>query len=81
MIRRQGVCNGNPETTVSCHLRMPGVSGFGYIADPIFIAFGCSDCHQWSDTHHDPESLVDFYRGIFRTQQWLYKNGYIEVSA
>lgn len=43
-----GVCNGNPETVVLCHL--PDEShGMGLKSDDISAAFGCSDCHNAID--------------------------------
>jgi len=43
-----GVCNGNPKTTVLCHL--PDEShGMGLKADDFCAAFGCSSCHDVVD--------------------------------
>lgn len=81
MIRVPDVCCGDPQTSVPCHLRMPGLSGFGFIADPIFWAIGCHTCHAWCDSHHDDATRVMFYQGIFRTQQWLYKRGVLVLEA
>lgn len=43
-----GICNGNPETTVLCHL--PSRShGMGYKSDDYWAVFGCSSCHDVID--------------------------------
>lgn len=71
LIRLPQACNGNPETTVPCHFRMLGLSGFGLIPDPIFIAFGCSACHAYVDSHRDAETQLAFAQAVFRTQSRL----------
>lgn len=43
-----GVCNGNPETTVLCHL--PDEShGMAMKSDDLSAAYGCSSCHDAID--------------------------------
>ena len=43
-----GICNGNPETTVLCHL--PSIThGMGYKSDDFWAVFGCSSCHDVID--------------------------------
>jgi hypothetical protein len=43
-----GVCNGNPETTVLCHL--PHEShGMGFKANDLSSGYGCSSCHDVID--------------------------------
>ena len=81
-IRLPGICNFNPETTVPCHLRQTGLTGLGYIAESIFVAWGCSACHAHVDSHPgDIEVQNDFMRGIFRTQQRLLDDGVILVKG
>lgn len=48
-IRIPGVCNFNPETSVLCHYRMPGLTGIAQKADDRYAAIGCSDCHDHVD--------------------------------
>lgn len=72
---RLPVCNGNSETTVLAHLRLQGLSGIGLKAHDFLGAHCCSACHQYADTHHDPGTMIDFYQGIFRTQNQLLKEG------
>ena len=76
-IRVDGVCNGNPETVVLCHL---GGAGMGRKQPDLLGAFGCSACHAWVDGGYSVDPLGRgpnvakrlFYEGIFRTQQiWL----------
>lgn len=43
-----GICNGNPETTVLCHLPS-STHGMGYKSDDYWAVFGCSDCHDVLD--------------------------------
>ena len=45
-----GVCNHNPETTVSCHsnLLIHG-KGMSQKAHDAYTAYGCSSCHVWLD--------------------------------
>lgn len=51
MIRQPGICNGDPATTVLCHLRMSGISGMGLKANDLLASWGCSSCHRWADTN------------------------------
>jgi hypothetical protein len=79
-IRIPGVCNGNSETVVLCHLnnkRLFGV-GTGQKVPDIFGAWGCSACHDLVDfrikQHPDMSpnvANVYFYEGVFRTQNIL----------
>jgi hypothetical protein len=81
-IRLVGICNFNNETTVPCHLRQAGLTGLGYIAESIFVAWGCSACHAHCTAN--PADLAvqnDFMRGIFRTQQCLLDDGVIAVAG
>lgn len=75
---RSPVCNFDRETTVPCHLRMQGITGAGYIADPLFVAWGCYACHTLCDSgrfggvsmERDDRELL-LLRGIIRTQKEL----------
>lgn len=79
-IRIPGVCNGNPETVVGCHFRLPGLSGMGMKPPDLFIAYGCSSCHSHVDTHKDAETQLAFAQGVFRTQAQLLREGVIVCS-
>ncbi|ENY0908407.1 DUF1364 domain-containing protein [Serratia marcescens] len=43
-----GICNGNQETTVLCHLPS-STHGMGYKSDDYWAVFGCSSCHDVID--------------------------------
>lgn len=82
-IRIPGVCSGNPETTVLCHL--PG-GGMGRKQPDLFAAFGCSECHACADGHilprPFPEHVIRRYLldGVIRTQQIWLDEGLIEIK-
>jgi len=76
MIRVPNVCNGNPETTVLCHLRMAGISGMGLKANDWLGAWGCSDCHRWVDTH-GIDGRTALLEGMARTQDQILRGGLI----
>lgn len=43
-------CNGNPETTVWCHLNgSEAGKGIGMKGHDMLGFFGCSNCHDWYD--------------------------------
>jgi hypothetical protein len=51
--RFPGICNGNPETTVFCHLNGAAFGkGMGVKAHDVLGFFGCSDCHMAYDLGH-----------------------------
>lgn len=58
-MRLPGICNGNPETTVWCHLNGGAFGkGMGQKAHDILGFHGCSDCHRYLDTGHGTRPLV-----------------------
>lgn len=75
-IRIEGVCNGNSDTTVLCHLAGGGMGG--KVAD-IHAAYGCSACHDEIDrrTRHLDNDTADLYHhhGVVRTQQIMMDQG------
>src|ERR1700744_5938539 len=82
-IRIPHVCNGNPETTVACHVRMVGISGAGMKAPDLLIAFGCSACHDVVDGRvkcdvGPGERRLMLLEGMARTQAWLIESGFIQ---
>ncbi len=76
-IRIPGVCNGDPNTTVLCHLRLAGITGTAQKSPDLLGAWGCSACHAETEGNADPAVRLDFYEGIFRTQYQLIKAGII----
>lgn len=76
-IRIPGVCNGNPETVVLCHLNG---GGMGMKRPDIHGAFGCSDCHDAIDgrarTDYSKDELFLFHcEAVIRTQEIWLKEG------
>lgn len=72
-IRIFTVCNGNPETSVLCHLSGGGI---GYKVDDRHAAIGCSSCHDEVDrkTQKIPKIEADLamYEAVIRTQSiWI----------
>lgn len=85
-IRLVGICNRDDRTVVACHYRLIGYSGAGLKMDDIFIAFGCSSCHDAVDgrmkTDLTRAELHEAHaEGIFRTQAWLLEHHYLKVAA
>ena len=81
MIRIPGVCNGNSETVVLCHIHKPSISGgMGMKAVDLLASWGCSDCHDAVDgrSKYDYGNTDLFlYEGVFRTQNILLNEGKI----
>ncbi len=75
---RSPVCNNDPATTVLAHLRIAGISGMGLKSPDLLGAWCCSACHDYCDTHKDRNAMVDFYRGVFRTQNQLIREGLVK---
>ena len=88
-IRIPGVCNGNPETVVLCHL--PG-GGMGRKQPDLFAAFGCSACHDAVDGrvtsriiyettgYQYSDLLLYHYEGVQLTQQIWLDEGLIKIN-
>lgn len=77
-----GVCNGNPETTVLCHL--PDEShGMSRKSDDICAAYGCSDCHSAIDGR-GVAAIGDrpwlFRRAMVRTWRRMIEKGLIKIA-
>jgi hypothetical protein len=79
-----GVCNGNPETVVACHV--PDEShGISLKADDICTVHGCSACHDVLDGRVQcPEfsERSDWYirRALVRTWRALFERGVLKVA-
>ena len=56
-LRLPGICNGNPETTVWCHLNGQG-KGMGLKTHDPLGFFGCSACHAAYDQGKDRAALI-----------------------
>lgn len=82
MVRLEGICNHNPETTVLAHIRMPGISGMGIKADDLLGAWACSACHDAIDRRSHTDLERDYVRlahleGMVRTIAQLRKEDII----
>lgn len=80
-IRLPGICNGDPDTVVLCHL--PG-GGMGAKSHDLHAAYGCSACHAVVDGHSNsdyPKELLKlwFLDAVIRTQQILIREGVIKT--
>lgn len=76
LIRVPTECNGNPDTTVACHVRLIDISGAGFKSPDLFIAFGCSGCHavvdgQQKSTYSYEQRRLMLVEEMIRTQQLL----------
>lgn len=72
MVRLDGVCNGNPETTVLAHYRLAGTCGVGMKPPDECGAWACSSCHDAIDRRTHKELEYDYVRlchleGMVRT--------------
>lgn len=78
-VRIPGVCNFNPETTVTAHYRLAGTCGTAIKPDDTQAAWACSACHDEVDRR---TRLIDandarlmHAEGVMRTQEILRKEG------
>lgn len=79
-IRVPNHCNGNPETSVWCHVRIIGISGAGLKAPDLLGAIGCSACHDVVDGRTKSKFSYEERRlllleGVARTQAELIEEG------
>lgn len=76
-----GHCNGNPETTVGCHVPVEG-GIMGGKTDDTALVFGCSGCHAAIDQHLISEEEALFYklRGLARTIKRQVLKGVLKVA-
>ncbi len=81
-IRIPGICNGDPATTVLCHLNS---GGMGCKASDLACgSWGCSSCHDAVDgrimSEHPKETLLLWHlEGVVRTLLALENSGVIGV--
>jgi hypothetical protein len=78
-------CNGSIETTVACHsILYEDGKGRGIKAEDIYIAYGCSACHDFIDGRNSEgysylETKQFFHRGMKRTWKRLIEKGIIKI--
>lgn len=83
-LRIPGVCCGDPETVVLCHLPYGG-RGMGTKCPDTHAAYGCHACHDAIDGRDGylvlPEERLECcLRGLAETQQRMVEKGLIEVK-
>lgn len=79
LIRIPGVCSGNNEQTVPCHINLMGYRGMAIKMPSLFIAFGCLNCHDAIDRRRYLKLDRDYVRicaleGMIRTQAYILEN-------
>lgn len=84
LIRVPGICCFDHTQTVPCHVRLTGISGMGIKAPDIFIAYGCTPCHDYVDGRtQGPETYEErrllLLEGMVRTQEKMWRKGLIKV--
>lgn len=71
-VRLDGICNGDPETTVLAHIRRPFNAGVGTKPHDTEATFACDACHAEIDrrTRHLESDFVTLcaFDGMLRTQ-------------
>lgn len=79
-----GICNGNPETVVLCHL--PDEShGMALKATDVSAAFACSACHDvidrrtWCEEYEEHRWFYN-YRAMIRTLSKWFELGLIKIK-
>ena len=76
-------CNGNPETTVLCHI--PSGSGMGQKSPDWFGVYGCSSCHDIIDGRAQADAHIKMaihqimMDALFRTWQRMIEKGLIKL--
>ena len=80
-LRIPGVCCGDTETTVLCHV---GGAGTGTKSHDLHASWGCYSCHQWIDGGYvktSDKDTRDLYHleGVIRTQVKLIEQGLIPL--
>ena len=86
-LRIHPYCNGDPATTVLCHL--PSGSGWGQKSPDWFAVYGCSNCHDIIDGRvTDPQIRIMLGRtelselvmpALFRTWERMIEKGLIKI--
>ena len=72
-LRIPGICNRNPETTVHCHIRLPGFAGIGSKPDDWLGYHGCSNCHAFEEAGN--AGWDDVLLALANTQRRLFDAG------
>ena len=81
-----GVCTGDTQTVVGCHVSIPGMSaGMGQKNDDLFLIDGCADCHAVFDDRDAfaaaPIEWLDVLRAMMKSQQHRRSAGLILLAG
>ena len=83
-LRVPGVCTGDPDTTVACHVQAPGMGTMAGKQSDLHVIHGCSACHavldcrdRWADA---AIGWDDVLRALIETQNRLIRAGLLEVK-
>ena len=81
-LRLPGICNGNPETVVFCHLNSGAAGkGMGIKAHDSLGFFGCSACHAAYDQQRGRSELaLEVLDAVCETHVLLVRAGLIVVD-
>lgn len=86
-LRLPGVCNGNPDTTVLCHIRRGNTGGTGIKPPSICAVPMCFDCHNAFDGRYkahgytQAELDAEALRAQNQWLAWLWNHEIIIVVA
>jgi len=84
-LRIPGVCTGDPETTVACHVQAPGMGAMGGKQSDLHVIHGCAACHAVLDRRdHWAEAAIgwdDVLRALIETQVRLMRDGLLQVKG
>jgi predicted CxxxxCH...CXXCH cytochrome family protein len=85
-LRIHPYCNGNPETTVLCHVSTGTNSGMGIKPPDWFAIYACSGCHDVIDRRVNvPMNItydLTYYKldALFETQARMIEKGLICIK-
>ena len=83
-LRVPGVCTGDPDTTVACHVQAPGMATMAGKQSDLHVIHGCSECHAVLDCRDRwAEAAIgwdDVLRALIETQNRLIRAGLLEVK-
>ena len=80
-LRLPGICSGDPETVVLCHLPV-GMKGMGMKSPDLFAVFGCCNCHAVIDGRAKGEfDGKDLLRALAETQMYWVETGLLVVKG
>jgi hypothetical protein len=74
-------CNGDPATTVLCHLpSLIGLKGMAMKTPDYWAVFGCSYCHERLDRYEDRVDVWTIMRALERTWEIWFDMGLLRCD-